>query len=57
MPSYILTGPPGAGKTAVLRQLEIIGYAVVEEAATESARPAWFQFCGARPGRLPNRRR
>jgi predicted ATPase len=35
MPSYILTGPPGAGKTAVLRQLEIIGYAVVEEAATD----------------------
>jgi predicted ATPase len=35
MPSYILTGPPGAGKTAILRQLEIIGYAVVEEAATD----------------------
>ena len=35
MPSYILTGPPGAGKTAVLRQLEITGYAVVEEAATD----------------------
>jgi predicted ATPase len=35
MPSYILTGPPGAGKTAVLRQLEVIGYAVVEEAATD----------------------
>jgi predicted ATPase len=35
MPSYILTGPPGARKTAVLRQLEIIGYAVAEEAATD----------------------
>ena len=35
MPSYILTGAPGAGKTAVLRQLEIFGYAVVEEAATD----------------------
>ena len=35
MPSYILTGPPGAGKTAILRQLEVIGYAVVEEAATD----------------------
>jgi predicted ATPase len=35
MPSYILTGTPGAGKTAVLRQLEILGYAVVEEAATD----------------------
>lgn len=35
MPSYILTGAPGAGKTAVLRLLEISGYAVVEEAATD----------------------
>jgi predicted ATPase len=35
MPSYILTGPPGAGKTAILRQLEVLGYAVVEEAATD----------------------
>ena len=35
MPGYILTGSPGAGKTAVLRLLEISGYAVVEEAATD----------------------
>ena len=35
MPSYILTGAPGAGKTAVLRMLEAGGYAVVEEAATD----------------------
>lgn len=35
MPSYILTGAPGAGKTAVLRLLEVSGYAVVEEAATD----------------------
>jgi predicted ATPase len=35
MPSYILTGAPGAGKTAVLRMLESAGYAVVEEAATD----------------------
>src|SRR5215472_9897327 len=35
MPAYILTGAPGAGKTAVLRLLEVIGYAVVEEAATD----------------------
>ena len=34
MPSYILTGTPGAGKTAVLRLLEVNGYVVVEEAAT-----------------------
>ena len=35
MPSYILTGAPGAGKTAVLRLLETAGYPVVEEAATD----------------------
>jgi predicted ATPase len=35
MPRYILTGTPGSGKTAVLRLLEIRGYAVVEEAATD----------------------
>jgi predicted ATPase len=32
---FILTGAPGAGKTVVLRQLEIMGHAVVEEAATD----------------------
>lgn len=32
---YILTGTPGAGKTAVLRLLELGGAAVVEEAATD----------------------
>ncbi len=35
MPSYILTGAPGAGKTAILRMLETCGYPVVEEAATD----------------------
>src|SRR5215472_1336562 len=35
MPNYVLTGTPGAGKTVILRQLEINGYAVVEEAATD----------------------
>jgi len=35
MPGYILTGTPGAGKTAVLRLLETWGYLVVEEAATD----------------------
>jgi len=35
MPAYILTGAPGAGKTAVLRLLETDGYAVVEETATD----------------------
>ena len=32
---YILTGTPGAGKTAVLRLLEHLGYAVVAESATD----------------------
>jgi predicted ATPase len=35
MPRYVLTGAPGAGKTAILRTLELAGYAVVEEAATD----------------------
>lgn len=35
MPSFVLTGTPGAGKTAILRLLELDGYAVVEEAATD----------------------
>jgi predicted ATPase len=35
VPSYILTGAPGAGKTAILRLLEASGYLVVEEAATD----------------------
>lgn len=32
---YILTGAPGAGKTALIRHLEALGHDVVEEAATE----------------------
>ncbi len=35
MPGYILTGGPGAGKTAMLRLLEVNGHVVVEEAATD----------------------
>jgi predicted ATPase len=35
MRRFILTGTPGAGKTAILRQLELEGYSVVEEAATD----------------------
>src|SRR5882724_3487115 len=35
MKRFILTGTPGAGKTAVLRQLELDGFGVVEEAATD----------------------
>jgi predicted ATPase len=44
MKRYILTGTPGAGKTAVLRQLERDGYSVVEEAATDVI--ALSQACG-----------
>ncbi len=35
MPNYVLTGAPGAGKTAIVRQLELDGHRVVEEAATD----------------------
>ena len=35
MKRFILTGAPGAGKTAILRQLELDGFGVVEEAATD----------------------
>ncbi|MEV4349814.1 AAA family ATPase [Actinoplanes sp. NPDC049596] len=35
MRRFILTGTPGSGKTALLRRLELDGYAVVEEAATD----------------------
>lgn len=35
MRRFIITGAPGAGKTAILRQLEIDGFSVVEEAATD----------------------
>ena len=35
MPNYVLTGAPGAGKTAIVRQLEVDGYPVVAEAATD----------------------
>ena len=35
MKRYVVTGAPGAGKTAIIRQLEIDGFSVVEEAATD----------------------
>lgn len=35
MRRFILTGAPGAGKTAIIRQLELEGFSVVEEAATD----------------------
>ena len=36
MRRFIMTGAPGAGKTSILRALENLGYAVVEEAATDA---------------------
>jgi predicted ATPase len=35
MRRFILTGTPGSGKTAIIRQLEQDGFSVVEEAATD----------------------
>src|SRR5438874_1931655 len=35
MKRYIVTGAQGAGKTAIVRQLELDGFSVVEEAATD----------------------
>jgi hypothetical protein len=36
MRRFIMTGAPGAGKTSILRALNNLGYAVVEEAATDA---------------------
>ncbi|HEY4365458.1 MAG TPA: AAA family ATPase [Bryobacteraceae bacterium] len=35
MRRFILTGAPGSGKTAILRQLQLDGFSVIEEAATD----------------------
>ncbi len=35
MKRFVLTGAPGSGKTAIIRQLELDGFSVVEEAATD----------------------
>jgi predicted ATPase len=35
MRRFIITGAPGAGKTAIIRRLELDGFSVVEEAATD----------------------
>jgi predicted ATPase len=35
MRRFILTGAPGSGKTALICQLELDGFSVVEEAATD----------------------
>jgi predicted ATPase len=52
MKRYIVTGAPGAGKTTVIRQLELDGFSVVEEAATDVI--AWYHSNGiAEPWRRP----
>ncbi len=35
MKRFVLTGAPGSGKTSIIRQLEVDGFSVVEEAATD----------------------
>ena len=35
MKRFVLTGAPGSGKTVIIRQLELEGFSVVEEAATD----------------------
>lgn len=35
MKRYVLTGTPGCGKTSIIRSLEVAGFFVVEEAATD----------------------
>jgi predicted ATPase len=35
MKRFIVTGAPGSGKTAIIRQLELDGFSVVEESATD----------------------
>src|SRR5579862_6248475 len=43
MRRFIITGTPGAGKTAIIRQLELDGFSVVEEAATDDIAAAHAQ--------------
>jgi len=43
MRRFIITGAPGAGKTAIIRQLELDGFSVVEEAATDLIAAAYAQ--------------
>lgn len=52
MRRFIITGAPGAGKTAIIRQLELDGFSVVEEAATDVIAAAQAQGTGE-PWRQP----
>ena|SRR5579863_9773443 len=53
MRRFIITGAPGAGKTAIIRQLELDGFGVVEEAATAVIAAAHAQGT-AEPWRHPS---
>src|SRR5579871_4165041 len=53
MKRFIITGAPGAGKTAIIRQLELDGLSVVEEAATDVIAAAQTQGT-AEPWRDPS---
>jgi predicted ATPase len=53
MRRFVITGAPGAGKTAVIRQLELDGFSVVEEAATDIIAAAQAQGT-AEPWRDPS---
>jgi predicted ATPase len=53
MRRFIITGAPGAGKTAIIRQLELDGFSVVEEAATDIIAAAHAQGT-VEPWRCPS---
>ena len=53
MKRFVITGAPGAGKTAIIRLLELDGFSVVEEAATDVIAAAHAQGA-AEPWRYPS---
>lgn len=53
MKRFIITGAPGSGKTAVIRHLELQGFGVVEEAATDIIGAAQAEGTGE-PWREPS---
>ncbi len=52
MRRFIITGAPGAGKAAILRQLELDGFSVAEEAATDIIAAAQARGTGRIPSTL-----
>ena len=53
-PAGIVTGAPGAGKTAIIRQLELDGFSVVEEAATDVIAAYAVRTRDLNPGGIPS---